>query len=74
LALYAAFEPHLVDKVRRGSEERTGQARHSRIQTTLDIYAQMVSEGQREAARKLSQYVVTYLSQKTAEKALGKET
>jgi hypothetical protein len=34
-----------------------GQMRHSRISTTMDIYAQFVPEGQRQAAAKLSEYV-----------------
>lgn len=35
-----------------------GQMRHSRISTTLDIYAQFVPEGQRRAVEKLTQYVL----------------
>jgi len=35
-----------------------GQMRHSRISTTMDIYAQFVPEGQKKAARKLTEYVV----------------
>jgi hypothetical protein len=31
--------------------------RHSRISTTMDIYAQFVPEGQKRAARKLTEYV-----------------
>ena len=31
--------------------------RHSRISTTMDIYAQFVPEGQKRAAAKLSEYV-----------------
>ena len=34
-----------------------GQMRHSRISTTMDIYAQFVPEGQRRAAAKLTEYV-----------------
>jgi integrase len=34
-----------------------GQMRHSRISTTMDIYAQFVPEGQKRAARKLTEYV-----------------
>ena len=34
-----------------------GQMRHSRISTTMDIYAQFVPEGQKRAARQLSEYV-----------------
>ncbi len=34
-----------------------GQMRHSRISTTMDIYAQFVPEGQKRAAAKLSEYV-----------------
>jgi hypothetical protein len=36
-----------------------GQMRHSRISTTLDIYAQIVPESQRQALRKLSQFVAS---------------
>ena len=39
-----------------------GQMRHSRISTTMDIYAQFVPEGQKRAARQLTEYV----EQKTA--------
>jgi integrase len=39
-------------------------ARHSRVGTTLDIYAQVVRGAQQKALEKLSQYVVTNLSQK----------
>jgi integrase len=34
-----------------------GQMRHSRISTTMDIYAQFVPEGQKRAAAKLTRYV-----------------
>lgn len=34
-----------------------GQMRHSRISTTMDIYAQFVPEGQKRAAAKLTEYV-----------------
>jgi integrase len=34
-----------------------GQMRHSRISTTMEIYAQFVPEGQKRAARKLTEYV-----------------
>lgn len=34
-----------------------GQMRHSRIQTTLDIYAQFVPESQRRAVEKTSQMI-----------------
>jgi integrase len=34
-----------------------GQMRHSRISTTMEIYAQFVPEGQKRAAAKLSEYV-----------------
>jgi len=34
-----------------------GQMRHSRISTTLDIYAQLVPDGQKKAAAKLTEYV-----------------
>ena len=34
-----------------------GQMRHSRISTTMDIYAQFVPDGQKRAARKLTEYV-----------------
>jgi hypothetical protein len=33
-----------------------GQMRHSRISTTLDIYAQMVPVSQRRAVEKLSEF------------------
>ena len=39
-----------------------GQMRHSRIQTTLDIYAQFVPEGQRLATKQLRDYVERALS------------
>jgi site-specific recombinase XerD len=34
-----------------------GQMRHSRISTTMDIYAQFVPEGQKQAIQRLSEYV-----------------
>jgi len=34
-----------------------GQMRHSRISTTMDIYAQFVPEGQRQAVKMLRAYV-----------------
>lgn len=34
-----------------------GQMRHTRISTTMDIYAQIVPTGQRRAAQRLSEYV-----------------
>jgi hypothetical protein len=34
-----------------------GQMRHSRIGTTMDIYAQFVPEGQRKAVNQLANYV-----------------
>jgi integrase len=34
-----------------------GQMRHSRISTTLDIYAHIVPDGQKKAAAKLTEYV-----------------
>jgi site-specific recombinase XerD len=34
-----------------------GQMRHSRIATTMDIYAQFVPEGQRRAVAQMSEYV-----------------
>jgi hypothetical protein len=33
-----------------------GQMRHTRISTTMDIYAQIVPEAQRRALKKLSQF------------------
>jgi integrase len=36
-----------------------GQMRHSRISTTMDIYAQLTSEGQKRAARKLTEYAMS---------------
>jgi integrase len=53
--------------VEAGADPKTVQAlaRHSRVGTTMDIYAQAVPEAQRRALRKLSQFV-TNLSQKTA--------
>ncbi len=53
--------------IQAGADPKTVQAlaRHSRVGTTLDIYAQAVPEAQRVALRKLSQFVPN-LSQKTA--------
>jgi len=34
-----------------------GQMRHSRISTTMDIYAQFVPEGQKQAVQRLREYV-----------------
>ena len=34
-----------------------GQMRHSRISTTMDIYAQFVPKGQKRAAQKMTEYV-----------------
>ncbi len=39
-----------------------GQMRHSRIQTTLDIYAQFVPESQRRAVEKTSAMVAARIS------------
>jgi site-specific recombinase XerD len=33
-----------------------GQMRHSRISTTMDIYAQFVPEGQRRAVEQMNEY------------------
>jgi integrase len=46
-----------------------GQMRHSRIQTTLDIYAQFVPESQRRALEKTSQMVTTRISAARAAKS-----
>ena len=48
-----------------------GQMRHSRIQTTLDIYAQFVPESQRRAVEKTSQMVATRIAAARAAKASG---
>ena len=45
--VYAGADPKSVQ----------GQMRHSRISTTMDIYAQIVPAGQRRAVDKLSEYV-----------------
>jgi integrase len=45
-----------------------GQMRHSRIQTTLDIYAQFVPESQRRAVEKTSQMVATRIAAARAAK------
>ena len=37
-----------------------GQMRHSRISTTMDIYAQIVPASQRQALDKLSSFVTRY--------------
>jgi integrase len=45
--------------VRAGADPKSvqGQMRHARISTTMDIYAQTVSEGQRDAVNRLRVYV-----------------
>ena len=45
--------------VRAGPDPKSvqGQMRHSRISTTMDIYAQFVPEGQKQAQRQLRAYV-----------------
>jgi integrase len=48
-----------------------GQMRHSRIQTTLDIYAQFVPESQRRAVEKTSQMVATRIAAARAAKTSG---
>lgn len=61
---------HATWFVQSGADPKSIQAqmRHSRISTTMDIYAQVVPEAQRIALRKLSQFArvtdVTLLSQK----------
>jgi len=63
---------HATWMVQAGADPKSVQAqmRHSRISTTMDIYAQVVPEAQRKALRQLSQFagVVTLLSQKTGSK------
>jgi len=48
-----------------------GQMRHSRIQTTLDIYAQFVPESQRRAVEKTSQMVRTRIAAARAARTSG---
>ena len=52
---------HATWLVQAGADPKSvqGQMRHSRISTTLDIYAQIVPESQRQALRKLSQFVAS---------------
>jgi integrase len=45
-----------------------GQMRHSRISTTMDIYAQFVPESRRRALTKMSEMVNARMSQPTASK------
>lgn len=46
-------------KLQAGADPKSvqGQMRHSRISTTMDIYAQFVPEGQKRAAAELKRYV-----------------
>jgi len=50
--------PHATWLVQAGADAKSvqGQMRHSRISTTMDIYAQQVSVAQRQAIEKLSQF------------------
>ena len=48
-----------------------GQMRHSRIQTTLDIYAQFVPESQRRAVEKTSQMMSARIAASRAAKCAG---
>src|SRR5271157_1145067 len=48
-----------------------GQMGHSRIQTTLDIYAQFVPESQRRAVEKTSQMVPTRIAAARAARTSG---
>jgi integrase len=45
--------------VQAGAEPKSvqGQMRHSRISTTMDIYAEFVPEGQKQAVQRLWEYV-----------------
>jgi site-specific recombinase XerD len=45
--------------VRAGADPKSvqGQMRHSRISTTMDIYAQLVPEGQQQAVKQLRAFV-----------------
>ena len=49
---------HATWMVQAGADPKSvqGQMRHSRVSTTMDIYAQIVPESQRRALRKLSQF------------------
>jgi integrase len=49
---------HATWLVQAGADPKSvqGQMRHSRISTTMDIYAQIVSTAQRQAVRKLSEF------------------
>ena len=48
-----------------------GQMRHSRIQTTLDIYAQFVPESQHRAVEKTSQMIAARIATARAAKSGG---
>jgi hypothetical protein len=48
-----------------------GQMRHSRIQTTLDIYAQFVLESQRRAIEKTSAMIQDRIAASRAARAGG---
>jgi site-specific recombinase XerD len=65
---------HATSLVQAGADLKSvqGQMRHTRISTTMDIYAQIVPVAQRRAVEKLSEFVdesvpkpVPLLSQKT---------
>src|SRR5438105_15034669 len=49
---------HATWLVQAGADPKSvqGQMRHTRISTTMDIYAQIVPEAQRRAVRKLSRF------------------
>jgi integrase len=49
---------HATWLVRSGADPKSvqGQMRHSRISTTMDVYAQIVNEGQQQALRSLANY------------------
>jgi integrase len=51
--------PHATWLVQAGADPKSvqGQMRHSRISTTMDIYAQIVPAAQRQAIAKLSEFV-----------------
>jgi len=51
--------------VRAGADPKSvqGQMRHSRISTTLEIYAQFVPDGQRKATLQMKQYMETQIAE-----------
>lgn len=50
---------HATWLVQAGADPKSvqGQMRHARVSTTMDIYAQVVPEGQKQAIRKLAEFV-----------------